>query len=101
MHDLLKPVLPYLVPDLKAKKPTQASKHMKSTQVRIIFTSTEAYWIAGNKLYVAELVDGTVSEDSVKEVDTMNMDKVQLDKMIFIVEQLTEGLTNDSSNTGN
>lgn len=100
-HDLLRPVLPYLVPDLKDKKPTQASKHTKSTQVRVIFTSTEAYWIAGNKLYVAELLNGSVTEESVKEVDTMNMDKVQLDKLVFIVEQLTEGLTNDNSSSGN
>lgn len=100
-YDLLRPVLPYLIPDLKDKKPTQSSKHIKSTQVRIIFTSNEAYWIAGNKLYVAELLNGSVSEESVKEVDTMDMDKVQLDKLVFIVEQLTEGLTNDNSSSGN
>jgi hypothetical protein len=28
------------------------------------------------------------------------MDKVQLDEMVFIVDQLTRGLENDSSNTG-
>jgi hypothetical protein len=29
------------------------------------------------------------------------MDKVELDKMIFIVQQLTEGMKNDGGSTGN
>jgi hypothetical protein len=92
--------MPYLVPELR-RKVTQATKHNQKTQVRVIFTEEEAYWITNNKLYVAQLIDGIVDEESTKVVDTMTMDKVQLDRMIFIVEKLTEGLTNDSGNSGN
>lgn len=99
-YTLLKPILPYILQNLKNRRQTQSLKHYKKSQVRIIFTSDEAYWIAANSLYVAQLVDGVVDEDSVKVVDTMTMDKVQLDKMVFIVEQLTEGLTNDNSSSG-
>lgn len=100
MHNLLKPLMPYLVPELR-RKVTQATKHSQKTQIRVIFTEEEAYWITNNKLYVAQLMDGIVDEDTTQVVDTMSMDKVQLDRMIFIVEKLTEGLTNDSSNSGN
>ncbi len=100
MHNLLRPLMPYLVPELR-RKVTQATKHNQKTQVRVIFTEEEAYWITNNKLYVAQLIDGIVDEESTKVVDTMTMDKVQLDRMIFIVEKLTEGLTNDSGNSGN
>lgn len=99
-HTLLMPLMPYLVPG-GTRKDTQASKHLKKTQVRVIFTEEEAYWIANSKLYVAKLIDGFVDEASTTVVDTMTMDKVQLDKMIFIVEKLTEGLANDSSSSGN
>lgn len=98
--NMLKPLMPYISLELKKKKATQATKHHQKTIVRVIFTENEAYWIAENKLYVAQTNDGIVDEDSVKVVDTMTMDKVQLDKMVFIVEQLTEGLTNDSSGSG-
>jgi hypothetical protein len=100
VHTLLSPMMPYLVP-LAKKVESQSSKHSRENQVRIIFTEKEAYWIANSKLYMAELIDGMVDEESTKLVDTMGMDKVQLDKMVFIVEKLTEGLTNDNRNSGN
>lgn len=99
-HSLLKPIMPFLVPELRKLKETQASKHNKKTNVRIIFTENEAYWITDNKLFTATVIDGLVDENSTSVVDTMTMDKVQLDRMVFIVEKLTEGLANDSSNTG-
>jgi hypothetical protein len=39
--------------------------------------------------------------DSVKPVDIMGMDAVELEKMIFIIEKLTEGTANDSGDSGN
>lgn len=92
LYSLISPMLPYLVAEINNNKATQSKNHYKKTFVRIIFTDTEAYWIADNQLYVAKTNDGVVDEDSVKVVDTMTMDKVQLEKLAFIVEQLTEGL---------
>lgn len=64
----------------------------------------KAYWIQDNKVYVSELEDGdlsSINESTTQVVDMMALDKVELDKMVFIVETLTEGLANDSSGSGN
>lgn len=71
---------------------TQLSKHMKSMQMRVIFVGSEAYWIRDNTFYVANVEDGIIDPESAKAVDTMGMSKVELDKMSFIVEKLTEEL---------
>lgn len=80
---------------------TQSRRHNESTRLRILYDANEAYWISENALFVADMVDGSVDESSTRKVDTIGMDKVQLDKTIFIVEKLTEGLLNDSGNSGN
>lgn len=71
---------------------TQMSKHNKQTEVRVLFLENKAYWIANNSFYSADLEDGTVNQNTAKVVDIMAMDKVELDKMSFIVEMLTEDL---------
>lgn len=101
VYQLIKPVLSMIMPELKRATPTQAKKHWDKMHVRVVFSDTEAFWIADNKLFRAFLVDGRVDEDSTQVVDTMTMDKVELDRVMFIVEKLTEGLANDSGNSGN
>ena len=71
---------------------TQASKHLNNHSTRFLFLQDNAYWIKDNALYTAKLIDGKVDEESTRTVDTMGMDKVQLDKTIFIVSKLTEGI---------
>lgn len=84
------------LPDSLFKEPrleeTQMSKHQKTMQIRVIFVGNEAYWIKDNAFYVATTVDGMIDHESARVVDTIGMDKVQLDKMSFIVEKLTEDL---------
>lgn len=82
------------------RPPSQAIKHYDGTHVRIIFTDNKAYWIANSTFYEADMTETGVDHENAKAVDIMGMDKVQLDKMMFIVEKLTEGLSNDSSNSG-
>lgn len=100
IHSLVGPVMDAFMHSEAPIKPTQARKHAESTKVRVIFTDSKAYWIANNTFYEAEVVDGIVQNDLAKAVDIMGMDKVQLDKMIFIVEKLTEGKSSDRSNPG-
>lgn len=99
VHELVRPFLPDNE-DLQQIKVTQAAKHYDKTHIRIIMVQNKAYWIKDSVLYVAEIVNGEVDQESTKEVDIMSMDKVQLDKMMFIVDKLTEGTTNDYWNTG-
>lgn len=69
--------------------------------LRIFVMSDTAYWIADEKVYMAKIgEDGTVPPEG-KVVDMMGMDKVQLDKMIYIVDKLTEGNSNDIGNSRN
>jgi hypothetical protein len=96
--ELIKPALPYL-PETYEEKNSQAFAHLRSTQKRVIFTEDTAYWIDENVLYNADVINGEIDLESKKRVDTMNMDKVELDKMIFIVEKLTEGIANDGGNS--
>jgi tRNA(Glu) U13 pseudouridine synthase TruD len=101
VYNLFAPIMPtnnYLN-NLKPLN-SQAKKYYDKAYMRIIFTSDKAYWIKENALYVADYVDGEILEESTKTVDTMGMDKVELEKMSFIVDKLTEGLSNDSGNSG-
>ena len=58
---------------------------------RVVFVENQAYWIKNNTLFVADMDEGMVDEDTTREVDTMGMNKVQLEKVIHIVDALTEG----------
>lgn len=78
---------------------SQSFRHKASKEIMVIFMENQAYWIKDNTFYVADVLDGNqINKDSIKVVDTMSMDKVQLDKMIFIVDQLSKGMNNDSGN---
>lgn len=100
-HDLIAPFMPTNKElTLLNGRPTQSGKHDKSNQVRVLIARDKAYWIRNNTFYTAEVENGEVIKETTKQVDTMAMDKVQLDEMVFIVEQLTRGIENDSRNTG-
>lgn len=69
---------------------TQSFKHLKNQYTRIMIVENEAYWIKDNQLYVANFENGNIDTDSTKEVDTMAMSAVELEKTMFIVEKLSE-----------
>jgi hypothetical protein len=99
IYNLMAPLLDYAPKEIH-KKETQARKHMKQAYVRVVIMDNNAYWIKDNALYVADLVEGAVDKESAKRVDTMKMDKVELDKTMFVVEKLREGLGNENSGSG-
>jgi hypothetical protein len=81
---------------------TQATDYEKSQTVRVVMTEGQAYWIRNQIFYTADInEDYSVDNDSTRTVDTMSMDRVQLEKIMFIVERLTDGAENDDSNSGN
>jgi hypothetical protein len=94
-------VKPYLQLEMLTKPiKTQASDYIDSLYVRVILVENKAYWISNNIFYVADEEDGFINKETAKPVDIMSMDKVQLDKMIFIVETLTEGVQNENRDSG-
>lgn len=95
-------VYPYLV-DKYEKKITkrQSRVHDAKTNIKVIIMENKAYWIKDNAFYVADMsIDGSVNKDTTRIVDTMTMNRVQLDKMMFILDRLREENYNDSSGSG-
>jgi hypothetical protein len=100
IHEIIK----YNIPDsmfLPVRKPTQSSHHEKSMHLKVLFIEKEAYWIKENALFIAEQEDGIVKEETARRVDTMGMDSVQLEKLVYIVDALNEGNKDDRGYTGN
>lgn len=85
----------------RLKPKTQSSKHQDESTTKVIVVDDVAYWIKNNTFYKAPLINEKIDKDSAEKVDTTNMDKVQLDKMLFIVDKLTEGTSDDSRGSGN
>jgi hypothetical protein len=80
---------------------TQSYANLRSKMLKILFVDNQAYWIKDNAVYSADIVDGQIEKDNAKVLDIMTMDDIQLKKIEFIVSKLTEGLANDSGNSGN
>jgi hypothetical protein len=99
MLEIIKPLLPLQEPK-KINKNTQAYKHEEKTNVRVIILDDQAFWIKDNLFYTADFFENIIDKDSTTVVDIMSMDQVQLDKMLFIIDQLRDGKDNDSSSSG-
>jgi hypothetical protein len=80
---------------------SQSKVHHDKTNIRVIIVENSAYWIKDNIFYKAPLVNELIDKESAEQVDTINMDKVQLDKMLFIMDKLREGINDDSRGSGN
>jgi hypothetical protein len=89
-------VSPYLGGIPKKIKKTQSLNHFNKNNLKVIIVDNEAFWVKDNTLYTAEMTQEGVDKDTTKVVDTMSMDKVQLDKMLFIIDQLKDGEGNDN-----
>lgn len=85
----------------KPEKQTQSKIHSSKTNIRVIVMEDQAYWIKDNIFYTADVMGDGVDKDTTRRVDTMVMNKVQLDKMMFIIDRLREGNSNDSGSTRN
>lgn len=79
---------------------SQSKNHYDETNTKVIIFDNNAYWIKHNIFYKAPMVDQLVDKDSAEQVDTMGMDKIQLDKMLFIMDKLREGINDDSRGSG-
>jgi hypothetical protein len=92
IHKILSPILPQVNQITKmVSKNNQSAKHLKSVNIRILIIDGKAYWTKNNVFYVSEIIDGNVDKINAKVVDTMGMSKVELDKMLFIIDQLRKG----------
>lgn len=98
VYSLMAPYLD-LAPPMEDSVPRQSKNFLKNVYTRIMVVNNKAYWIKDNAVYVADVVDGEVLKEGAHAVDTMSMNKVELDQMMFIVEKLRED-NNDNRSTG-
>lgn len=92
IHRILSPLLPQVDQISKiSNKNNQSSKHLKNTNVKVLIVEGKAYWTKNNVFYVSSIIDGDIDKDNAQVVDTMGMNKVELDKMLFIIDQLRKG----------
>lgn len=100
IHSLISPLIPKNI-RLTSNKKSQSNNHYNKHNIRVIMVEDKAYWIKDNVFYVADIIEGHVESDTTRVVDTMGIDSVELDKMLFIMDKLREGFDNDSGSTRN
>lgn len=101
LHSIIKPLLPPMSEvNVKKNKATQSKDYIKKHRVRVLIIDDKAYWKKDNILYVADVKGEEIDKNNAQAVDIMGMDKVELDKMLFIVDQLSEGNEDDSRSSG-
>jgi hypothetical protein len=98
VYELTKPYVDMFGP-IEENLVTQSQNYIKNVYMKIMIVKDKAYWIKDTRFMVANIVDGQVDKANSAEVDTMSMDRVELDEMLFIVEQL-RGDENDSRGSG-
>lgn len=89
-----------VLPFPEINKNTQAHKHNSKGELRVVIHDDTAYWIQNNAFLTAQVRGGIIDQTTTKLVDTLAMDKVELDKISFIVEKLNERQSDDRSNPG-
>ena len=100
MHNMLKD---FFFKDIDNDKVfTSQSKIWREKQTtKVVILDKKAYWISNNIFYVGEAVDGKVKPETGQPLDTSNMSKREIDKMLFILDNLKNGKINDSGSAGN
>ena len=100
MHNILKD---FFFKDIfDDKVVTSQSKIWREKQTtRVVIIDQKAYWVSNNMFYVGDTVNGQVRPETGKPLDTTKMSKREIDKMLFILDNLKNGKLNDSGSTGN
>lgn len=100
MHKMMKKFFTYELPQQESPS-SQLQKRREESTIKVLVVEDQAYWVASNIFYVANVEDGNPIPETAKPVDTTNMSKKDVDKMLFILDNLRSGNKNDSGSTGN
>lgn len=85
----------------KEKIESQSAKHAANTMIKIIVIDNKAYWVKDNVFYSADTDNGDIISPTAEPVDISTMSKKDIDKMLFILDNLRKGIQNDSGSSGN
>lgn len=86
LHHRLYRFLPTPIVEIESQSKNYLAKHL----TRIIVIDDVAYWVKDNRFFSADIKEGSVVSDTTKEVDTINMSKADIDKMLFIIDKLKD-----------
>ena len=89
MHNILKE---FFFKDIfDDKVVTSQSKIWREKQTtKVVIIDQKAYWVSNNMFYVGETVNGKVAPETGKPLDTTKMSKKEIDKLLFILDNLKE-----------
>lgn len=88
MHNLLR----RYVPEKMEEKPdSQLKKHARKNSIKVVVIEDRAYWVADNIFYTAELIKDSPDFANAEPVDTSKMSQQDVDKMMFVLDNLKRG----------
>jgi hypothetical protein len=100
IHQIVKHFVPKDLFEV-SKKVSQSRNHIRNNTVKVLMIEDQAYWVHNNMFYTADTVEGLVNAETVRPVDTNNMSDRDIDKMLFILDSLKGGNSDDSSGAWN
>lgn len=99
MHNILKLFFLRDIHDRTNK--SQISERAERDTIKIVAIEDKAYWVVDNVFYVADLINDKPDMSTAKPIDTSNMSKSDIDKMLFILDNLDMGKKDERGSSGN
>ena len=99
MHNLLKNFFDRNI--FTEQKTSQMDQRIDKDRIKIVAIDNMAYWVVDNVFYTTELIDNVPDMSNARPIDTSNMSKDDIDKMLFILDNLDRGKKNERGSTGN
>lgn len=99
MHNLMKKFFSKELP-VNKKVSSQLKKRKDKDMVKVLIISNQAYWVSDNIFYVADAENDNVVADTARPVDINSMSKKDIDRMLFILDNLEQRDINDSGSSG-
>ena len=100
MHNMLKEFFFRDIFDNEvASSQSKIWKEKKTTKFLVI--DQKAYWVSNNMFYVCDTDNGQVRPETGKPIDISTMSPKEVNKMLFILDNLNGGRKNDSGGARN
>ena len=99
-HNFLKEFFSRNIESVAKKSQLKQRQEKQSTKI-IVTEDDKAYWVVDNTFYVCDVINGIPSFDNAQPIDTSKMSREELDKMLFILDNLGRGDRDERGGTGN
>lgn len=81
----------FIPESLKVREYTSQSKnHSDKYMVKVMVIDNNAYWVKDNIFFTADVQNGSVLPETTRQINTLDMSKQDIDKMMFILDKLKE-----------